>query len=64
MAVIAFGLRFDVKVRFADGQHAVVAFAAIPEHLLMIDEGSFGESQRGMAGFAHIAGRVVVRDFW
>ncbi len=62
VAVIALRLCFDVKVGFTDGQYAIVAFAAVAEYLLMIDEGGFGESQRGMAGLAHIAGGVVIRD--
>lgn len=62
VAVIAFGICFDVKVGFAYGQYAVVAFAAVSEYLLVVDESGFGESQRRMTCLAHITGSVVIRD--
>ena len=62
VAVVAFGLGFDVKVGFSDGQYAIVAFAAVTENLLVVNKSGLGESQRGMAGLAHIAGGVVIRD--
>ena len=62
VAIITFGLGFDVKVGFSDGQYAIVAFATVTEDLLVVNESGLGESQRGMASLAHIAGGVVIRD--
>lgn len=63
MAVIALGVRRRVKLGFTDGEHAVVAFAAAPEHFSMIHRVGGGKSQAlgTMTGRAHIAGSNVGR---
>jgi len=63
VAVIAFGVGRLMEFGFTDGQHAVMAFAAIAKHFLMVDKRNHVKSQRGMTGLAHTAGTDVILRF-
>ena len=63
VAAIAFDDRRHMKIGFTEGQHTVMAFAAISKYFQVVNEGHAGESQRGMTAFAHIAGSDMVLRF-
>ena len=63
VAVIAFSGRLDVMVRFSDGQHTVVALAALSKHLQVISKAGNIKPEGGMAGLAHVRGGEVIRRF-
>ena len=63
VAIIAFGAGFGVIDRFADRDHAVVAFAAGAENQLMIDGIDGAKSERSMTCLAEVAGRDMRRRF-
>lgn len=52
-----------MKIGLADRQNAVMASAAVTEHLRVIDLRRNGPAQGGMAGLTHVSGRHVSRGF-
>ena len=63
VAIIALLGRRYMVLGFADGHDAVVAFAAIPKDLRMIDSRDRGKIRICVTGLAGIAGSDVVRRF-
>ena len=63
MAVIAFGVRWLMKVGFPDGHDTVMTNAAISKNFLMINKGENVKSLGSMAGLAGITGSDVIRRF-
>lgn len=63
VAVIAFHRCLDVMAGFANGQHTVVAFAALTKCFLVIHKAEKVKAKGGMTGLTHIGGRKVVRRF-
>ena len=61
VAFIAGLRRRRMKRRFTNGQHTIVALAANPEDLLVIDGEDRGKPQGRMTGLTGVAGCQVIR---
>lgn len=65
VATVAFDICVYVELGFADGDSAVVAFAAVTEYFFVIDVYRWGKPQRRMTGCTQAAGcRVVEGLAW
>jgi len=60
VAIVALGIRRRMKLGFADRLGAVMALTAVSKHLQVIDIGGDIPGQRGMTGFAQVAGGDVI----
>jgi len=66
IGIVAFIARLgrrNMNLRFSNGQNTIVAFAANPKHLLMIDRENRGKSQGRMTRLTGIAGCKMIRRF-
>ena len=52
VAVIAFGVRYLMEARFANGGYIVMTFATVTKYVDMIDEGDRGKSESRVASLA------------
>ncbi len=60
VTIVALGFGRPMKLRFADGLHTIVAFAAITKNFLMIDKRDERESQRCVTSLAGVAGGEMI----
>ena len=52
VAVIAFGVRYLMEARFANGGYIVMTFATVTKYVDMIDEGDGGKAESRVARLA------------
>jgi len=60
MASVAFSVSWRMKFGFANCENPVMALAAVTEHLLVVNIGGDIPCERGVTGFATVAGSDVV----